>query len=220
LSSVGDIFWHMDMNLFAKAADFETLCARLVRKAQEATPKKPWHFTEPMPEASLDGPRPRFRVYDRAESLDPGHLGLQDFADFLVNFDASKLSGVSVDVDAVKKAGADLSKAVASKNNASISQALKSIMSLTQSGGGVLYGNAKELLAKVPQAPAKPATPEWLNNYMAKNKSTKAPGWLDQYMSGEQGDEMKDNMQSALNDGPAVKDTLNRPSYLPDLKQD
>lgn len=65
LSSCYTIFWYMDMNLFAKIAEFERLCYQLSKRAQNSS----WRINpengqmeNKIPPASLSGPTPRFSV--------------------------------------------------------------------------------------------------------------------------------------------------------------
>jgi energy-coupling factor transporter transmembrane protein EcfT len=108
-----------------------------------------------------------------------------------------------------------------------IVKALEKILTLTNNGGGSLYNKTKNFITQVKNiissekqknSVTKQEPAPWLKNYMDKTKTP--PAWLNQYMAENEAKEMENGMQSSLQEGNSVQNSLNHTSYFPNFEKD
>lgn len=79
-----------------------------------------------------------------------------DFAEKLMKFDSSTIPGVSVDDEEMQNLGSWLHFNVRYKNWSDALKAIKSVLSLTRSGGGELFTEAQQVFSTIQQLMPKP----------------------------------------------------------------
>lgn len=224
MSSGRVIIWHIGMNLLRKAAEFEQLCAKFAQTTNQS-----FRFNTPIPEASLSGPTPQFRVFKTPEeahdealkalptvnvhdlpaapTVQPAKTAPQAKLpmEMLGTFSKSLMNFDPTQFSGVS-VDAEALKAAGNKLNTAVAnkQASEILKALTEVLGLTRNGGG-QLYAMAYK----------LYNAVKAATQPKEPAqWLTQYMNQQklmdQGEAMKNQMQAALSMPSAVQNALDR----------